>query len=476
MTVRLVVRAPLGRIAERRYVLDLVLTEWLGQSYRLEPGPDARMSITLESDELGRELRLPDILLGTPDDAWLKPESVPAPGLAHVRPAAPGSGSVTLPVLFGAPTPAGVWSTRSADAVDVHVDVIGSAFFLLTRYEELVNDARDDHGRVPAATSIASREGFLDRPILDEYVDLLWDSMASLWPELERPPRAFRLDLSHDVDQPWASVGLSPLALAHALAGDALRRRDLRLLARRARATVDARTGRLDRDPYATFDFLMRVSEDHGIRSTFYLLAGNQPGEPDFRYRIDDPPVLDLLRSIHDRGHDIGLHASYGSYRSSERMTLELAALRDACRRAGFDQRSWGVRQHYLRFEAPTTWRAHVAAGLAHDASIGYADAVGFRAGTCRDFPVFDAPAGRQLELRERPLIVMDATLLGYNALDLAGAEQRASHVLAAAQRVGGVGTVLYHNSSLATPALRRHYAALVDRFASRASGTPALR
>ena len=45
--------------------------------------------------------------------------------------------------------------------------MFGSAFFMLTRYEELVVADRDQYGRFPAAASVAGREGFLGVPVVD---------------------------------------------------------------------------------------------------------------------------------------------------------------------------------------------------------------------------------------------------------------------------------------------------------------------
>ena len=58
--------------------------------------------------------------------------------------------------------------------IEVPLDIFGSAFFMLTRYEEMVITERDTHGRFPARASIAYREGLLERPIVDEYLELLW--------------------------------------------------------------------------------------------------------------------------------------------------------------------------------------------------------------------------------------------------------------------------------------------------------------
>ena len=291
---------------------------------------------------------------------------------------------------------------------------------------------------------------------MDEYVELVWAAIHSLWPTITRRSSTFRLRPTHDVDEPWAT------RRPRAVVGDLLYRRDPSLAARRLRAILDARSGRVDRDPYDTFDFLMDTSERHDLRSTFYFMAGGTPGESDYRYGLTDPPFAGLLRRIHDRGHEIGLHASYDSYASAERTQSEFDALRAACGAAGVDQPTWGVRQHYLRFDNPQTWRNHEAAGLDHDSTLGYVDQIGFRAGTSREFPLFDLRARRTLNLRERPLVVMDGALLGHQALSLEVATPQIREVVGQCRRYRGDAVILYHNHTVAGAHHRAHYRDLI--------------
>jgi hypothetical protein len=122
------------------------------------------------------------------------------------------------------------------------------------------------------------------------------------------------------------------------------------------------------------------------------------------------------------------------------------------CAEERIEQSEWGARQHFLRWENPTTWRAYEEAGLAYDASVGYSARPGFRAGTCREYPVFDLEARRELRLRERPLVLMDTPTLD----QIENPEAQIAWFQAECSRVGGDFTVLWHNHWLVSARQRR--------------------
>jgi hypothetical protein len=469
----LVVRAPDRRVPERRYVLDVVLAEWLGFEYELVLEARSDTVIRLVGDPQEREVRLADALLSTAEGDWLTQRSMPARPLPRAAaedfgPAEAGIPGArrpwgALPILFGRPDDEGWARKDTTNGIAFAADILGSVFFLLTRYEEVVLQARDAHDRFPASATVAAAEGFVDRPIVEEYVDWLWEAMLALWPGLRRRETAFRLLPTHDVDHAWATLGRGVTTVARATAGDVVRRHDPALAVGRVRSYLEGRSGRVEHDPFNTFDLLMEASERAGVPSTFYFMAGGDDPRYDGSYRLSDPPVRRLIERIHDRGHDIGLHASYHTYRSPESMSAELDSLREACRAAGFDQASWGVRQHYLRFEAPATWRHQASVGFAHDSSVGFAEVNGFRSGTCREHPVFDLLGRTTLALRERPLVFMDAASDEFLAVDLDGAAARCRALVAECRRHAGDAVVLYHNSSLPAARQRAHYRDLIS-------------
>jgi hypothetical protein len=467
----LVVEAAPTYLPERRYVLDVVLREWLGLDWSLRPSGRSDVRIALGDGADSGSVVLPDVLFATAPEAWLTAASLPRPPLDW-RPVAgggPGYGSVEerLPVIYGErPAPPALVSD-DAGAVRIAVDVFGSAFFMLTRYEELVDATRDAFGRFPAAASLAYREGFLGLPVVDAYAELLWRALERAWPRLRRRAGAFRLALTHDVDRPLSFLGRTPFDFVRQLGADVLLRRDARLVARRVRSWAGIRHGDHRLDPYNTFDLLMSVSERHGLRSTFNFLATEPSRGLDASYAIEDPWILGLMAHIHERGHEIGFHAGYHTYRDAERTKREFARLRAATGGLRDSDARWPARQHYLRWDNPSTWSNLDAAGIDEDSTLGFADHVGFRAGTCRDFPTFHLRERRPLRLRERPLIVMDGTLFDYMALAPDAAAETVIDLARRCKRHEGTLTLLWHNSSLPTTGERRRYAALIEALAN---------
>jgi peptidoglycan/xylan/chitin deacetylase (PgdA/CDA1 family) len=367
-----------------------------------------------------------------------------------------------IPVLFGS-AHRGVGLEISDKEIFCSIDLFGSSFFMLTRYEEIVTRERDAFDRFPATASTAYRENFLDRPIVNEYLEILWAALNHLWPQLQRRQRSYRAILSHDVDWPLVTLGLPWKQVAKSAAGDVAVRRDPVLAFKRLVSRVETGRGRFDRDVGNVFDFIMDLSEKHDLKSAFYFIAGHSGGSIDGTYDIQSPWIRSLVRTIHDRGHEIGFHGSFKTYQDAEQTKKEVDTLLSVCDQEGIQQDHWGGRQHYLRWSNPDTWRNWERAGLSYDSTLAYAGQAGFRSGVCYEYPVFDLLRGSRLPLRERPLIVMEATLFSTTSnaymslpdeVGLALLECLSQQV----RRYAGDFTLLWHNSSLIAKRQRRLY------------------
>ncbi|HKF45740.1 MAG TPA: polysaccharide deacetylase family protein [Terracidiphilus sp.] len=315
-------------------------------------------------------------------------------------------------------------------------DILASTVLLLSRYEEIGAASRDPHGRFRGADSMAARDGYLERPVVDEYGLALQQIMQMLDPAFEPSPRALRVKVSHDIDD----VGI-PFSLREA-AVQFFGRRKFAAGLRNLSSFAGTMPGSLQ--------LVMDVCElcaEHGLRSTLYWKA-SPSGPHDSGYDIADPRIAGVMDWARARGIEMGVHPGYDTYLAPERLRGEV----ELCR-AALGETRIGGRQHYLRWN-PETWAYWESCGLAYDSSVGYADRVGFRAGTCWPYLPWLWKENRPADLLELPLIVMDRTLVIKEYMGKSPEESLSlfNDLKRRCAAVGGVMTLLWHNTCIGHP------------------------
>jgi peptidoglycan/xylan/chitin deacetylase (PgdA/CDA1 family) len=441
--------------AERCWITSVLLGEFLGLVYeiRFHGTHHVRMSA------VGKTLELSDVFFPGAEGNWLCRESLPAEPLR--RWAVTDSGldpalvEPIVPVLFGAAD----FDIDANEHATLTLDVFGSAFYMLSRYEEAACEQRDVHDRFPAAASLAYREGFVERPIVDEYVEILWTAMKRLWPQLKRKPRQFSTLVSCDVDHPYHPSAVSFPRLIKRTAGEAIRKRTFWDAVNPLRNYVASRSGNWQNDPYYyTVDWMMDVNEKAGNTAAFYFIPEITHPVMDDTCSITDRAVRAMMRRIAHRGHEIGIHPGYGTYHNVKKIISGKSRLQHVLNEERIAQRIMGGRQHYLRWttRTPALWDA---AGFEYDSTLGYADHAGFRCGTCHEYQMYDLHRRRALQLRQRPLICMECSVtiyMGCGFTDFAFAKM--IKLKSAAQRFNGNFTLSWHNSYLETEIAREIY------------------
>lgn len=458
----LVIRASPLRRSEFAWVCEVIFGRWLGLAYRIEPHCQPGVEVLAG---VGR-VQWPDTFFVETDARWLQAESVPAsPPAAWPLPDAAlreRIGQASVPLWFG-----DGFFDEEPGLVRLPVDITGSAFFLLSRYEEAVAGApADRHGRFPGGASAMHRAGLALRPLVDEWVELLWWALQRVAPGLQRRARTPSVWVSCDVDAPY-SPGAKSLALAlRQTASDLVNHCSPKQAWRTLLNAAASRVGVTRFDPFETFDWMLDLNERAGHRVTFFFLSVKKPARIDGCYELDEPRIAALIARLVQRGHEVGLHGSYGSVESPQRLACELDGLRRAVARAGGAQGAVGARQHYLRWRMADTARTLDALGLAYDSTLGFPDIAGFRCGTCHAYPLFDLVARRALALLERPLVLMEATVVSPTYLGLGLGEEARTLMMglrASCKRFGGEFSLLWHNSNFGQPGARELYEALIQ-------------
>lgn len=425
--------------------LARVLEERFGFNFTLQPQPDNTLRITLGSDSPHLELPLDAATFTSahsdlPCTEW---NAVAEGWQSALDPILLAPGACALPSPLIEPT---------AHGHRIHYDILGLTYWMLSRQEEVGRTDLDSHGRFPATSSHAYKHGYLERPIVDEWLHILGQVIQRTWLGIALKQHKFSIKVSHDVDSPslygfksWSTIG-------RMMAGHALKRCDM--VAFSVAPWVKLMTkGKLHHaDPHNTFDWLMDLSEANNLISAFYFLAG-RTSNMDGDYDLGHSAIRALMRRIHQRGHEIGLHPSYGTYQKSDLVAQEVRRLQKILTEENIQQSAIGGRMHYLRWEQPTTLQAVNDAGMTYDTTLGYADKPGFRCGTCFEYPAFNPQTQQALNIRIRPLVVMECTVIDGVYLGLGcsqAAEDKILELKAKIRVLKGCFTILWHNSYFA--------------------------
>lgn len=411
--------------------------------------PNANKIISFETDTATfsrADSNLPCTQWDAPAEGWQSVLSLPLP--------APGAASLPTPLI-----------SHTERGMHVAYDILGLTYWILTRHEEVDRKDLDKHGRFPATSSHAFKYGYLDRPVVDEWLHILGQVIQRTWPGIKLKQNSFCMKVSHDVDQPSLYAFKSPSQIARMMGGHLFKRHDPQAFFQAPYIKLTSSRHISRADPFNTFEWIMDQSDRHSLISTFYFICGRTDVH-DADYQPEDPRIRHLMRRIHERGHEIGLHPSYGSYESPKMIRQEADRLRRICDEERIHQREWGGRMHYLRWKQPNTLIALEHADLDYDSTLGYADIPGFRCGTCFEYPAFDPVSNKIINIRVRPLILMESTLLDDTYLGLGVGEEAAKIALSLKQtcrQVHGVFTLLWHNSTFLSAEHRSVYASLLS-------------
>jgi hypothetical protein len=333
--------------------------------------------------------------------------------------------------------------SRRSSAVDMSHDLVASAFYFLSRWEEIVIVDRDEHGRFPYTRSLAAQLD-LSENIVDVYLDL-FVAMLNLagdgkWPVVEIPEWdggvPFVACLTHDVDE-ISKSRLSRMKfvwdhLIHPEAGH--RHTPIRDRARFALGTLVSR-----HDPYWTFPTMAKLERQLGFTASYFFQAGERGNGTG--YSLSEGQVRDFIDDLVSDGFEVGLHGTYRSAFDEGMFRQEKNALV-----AITNQELFGHRQHYLRMEYATTLPIYERAGLQYDATLGYAEREGYRNQFSYPYHPYNHAAARPFRFLELPTVIMDATLGGYRELDAEHAWQVIERWLEQARARRGCITLLWHN------------------------------
>ena len=377
---------PDNNISERKYIIDIFFNEFLGVDYEIKVSEINSYLIEYED----KIIEIKDAFFNNfPKKlSYLKNENIPEKVIFAENQFTP---EANIPVIYG-----NVDIDISENRIFCGIDIFASSFFMLARWEEYVISEKDKHGRTPDELQLSIRNNFQERPVVNEYLEMLRNMFRFLGIEIENKHH-YKPKITHDVD--FFARYDKFTKVIKATGGDIFKRKCFKKAIKTFKSYFQIKKGMLN-DPYDTFDFLMNISEKIGLKSRFYFIPSVN-GEEDAQYDITDEAVVKTIQHINERGHIVGIHGAYRSYNNEDLLHKELKRFPEGIKISE-------GRQHYLRFSNPETWQMLNDTGIKTDSTIGFINNIGFRAGICLEYPVFNILTRKKLVLKELPLIFME--------------------------------------------------------------------
>ncbi|MDD3459538.1 MAG: polysaccharide deacetylase family protein [Weeksellaceae bacterium] len=307
---------------------------------------------------------------------------------------------------------------------------VGKCFYALSRYEEYLPHTADKHGRFSGHGKVYAS------PFVDEWIIGLQQQLKTIYPTLVFKERKFNILLTSDVDQAWKYQYKGWLRNSAAFFKALLKGHFAEVSDR-----VSVFLGK-KKDPFDTFDYFFELAEKHGVPVIFFWLMGDY-GTYDKNNPVSNTAFRKLISEVSSWAES-GIHPSYASFGHREILKRECARLQ-----AVLSRPVRLSRQHYLRLTFPSTYRDLLSVGITDDYTMGYADTIGFRAGTCTPFYWYDLEREEKTLLKLHPFCAMDVSLRHYGKLSPEEATAELLRLRKAVERVNGQYCLLFHNSNL---------------------------
>ena len=319
---------------------------------------------------------------------------------------------------------------------DIPFDLFSAVFFLISRYEEYLPFKPDKYGRFEAGQSLAFKHGFLQEPVVNQWINLLKEELLKKYPALEFNTPEYRHLSTIDIDSAFAfkykGVLRTFIASAMNLVKGDISRLRMRMNVLRNKAP----------DPYDVFSKLIHINRKYKIKPIWFFQVGKL-GRYDKNISLNRNHFKALVRQI-EAIDNIGIHPSYQSNLHSLILKMEMNTLQKLIKKPIIRSR-----QHYIKLSLPTTYRKLIKMGIKEEYSMGFSSDIGFRAGTCTPFLFFDLKSNKETDLRIFPFQVMDACLNHYMKLSPGRAMEVIKELSGKVKKVNGLFISVWHNESL---------------------------
>ena len=324
---------------------------------------------------------------------------------------------------------------QSQSKASMSFDIFSASFYLVSRYEEYLPFVKDIHQRFQAENSLAYKNDFLQKPVINIWAKILVNKITQKYPNLEVIYPAYKYISTIDIDNAFYYL---EKGFVRSLAGffTSLFSFDFNGIQQRFAVLL----GR-EKDPYDSYDEQLKLQKEYDLEVIYFILLGDY-GINDKNISFTKRKFQLLIKRLADYA-SIGIHPSYGSNTNFSKLPKEIKRLEGITKREVTKSR-----QHFLKLTLPETYNQLSDLGIIEDYTMGYASAIGFRASICSAFTFYNLDIETILPIKIHPFAVMDATLLYYLKLSPQASLLQISSLIEEIKNVNGTFMSLWHNDT----------------------------
>ena len=310
-------------------------------------------------------------------------------------------------------------------------DIFAAAFYLLSRYEEYLPHVKDEYGRFPAKESLAYNNGFLHQPVVDIWAYKFKSLLEAQFPDFQFPKKKYNIQPVVDVPMAYFYKHKGLMRTVGGTLTDIYR---LRLKQVYERYLV---ISGFKRDPYDTFKWIITKQKQTKHKILVLFLIGDY-STYDKNININKKAFVSLIKSVSDYCR-VGLKASYFALEDirilkKEKLKMESVVNYDLV----------ASRYSFSKVQLPESYRNLIELEIAQDFTMGYIDALGFRAGTCTPFQFYDLDYEIQTPLQVNGFHCIDYALLKKHSL--LDKKEELLRLIRQVKNVNGTFTPVFHN------------------------------
>jgi len=328
------------------------------------------------------------------------------------------------------------------DILFINADIVTISFIMLSRFEELLVNERDQYDRFQYKNSLAFKYDFIDTPIVDEYALLLRKELVRFIPNFNYFKRYGKIIPTHDIDF-MSRYGNMFKIFKTIIGGDLFIRKNIMYAIESIRQLPKFFKNTMHDPMIIGINKLLDLSNKYDLNSVFYF-KGMKFNEKDCTYDIFIPEVQNCIKMILSHDMKIGVHGGVDSFTDSKVLEVEKKRIETVSK-----SKIINGRQHFLKFDINITLDIWVKNGIMFDSTLGYAEREGFRCGTCHQYYLYNLKKDRPSDVIELPLIVMEGTLYSYRNMNHKIALEKVIKLYKRCKDVEGDFVILWHNSSV---------------------------